>query len=95
MPVDPFQGAQRLLGRGGDGAAVCVPGVEGLPGGEVRFLAPQPDGGLVASGALLGEENAEDFGGVPALRPRGRDHLDRGLAQVGQPQPAGQCQHLF
>ncbi len=35
-PVHPFQGPQRLLGRGGDGGGLRVPGIEGLPGRERR-----------------------------------------------------------
>jgi hypothetical protein len=60
---------------------------EGLPGRQPGGLAAHPPGGLVAAADLLGDQDAEDFGGVPALRPRGGQHLGCRVAQVGQPHP--------
>ena len=42
VPVDPFQCPQGVLGGGRDGAALLVPDLEGLAGGEVRQPAARP-----------------------------------------------------
>jgi hypothetical protein len=47
-------------------------------------------GGVVAAGDLFGEQHAQGFGGVPALRAGRREDLAGGVAQVGQPHPAQQ-----
>ena len=56
--VDPFQRAERLLGRGGDHGPVGFPGVERLAGRQARRAAAGPDRRLVAAGGLLGEQHA-------------------------------------
>ena len=48
--------------------ACSVPGVEGLAGGERGALAAGAQGGRVPAGGLLGEQDPDDLGGVPALR---------------------------
>ena len=61
-----------------------------LPAGKPGGLAAHPAGGGVAAGDFLGEQDAEDLGGVPALGAGGGQHVGGGLAQVGQPHPAQQ-----
>ena len=61
--------------------------LEGLPGWEAGALAAHPAGGGVAAGDLFGEQDADDFGGVPALGAGGGQDLGGGFAQVGQPHP--------
>ena len=48
----------------------------------------------VAAGGFLSEEHPDELGRVPALRFGGRDDLLHGFAQVGHPQPIGQCDGL-
>ena len=88
--LDPLQRAQRLLGRLRDRRGVLVPGVEGLAGRQPRLAAAHPDRGLVAALGLFGQQDPQDLAGLPALRGRGRDHLGRGAADIGHPQPAQQ-----
>src|SRR5690606_13477491 len=83
--ADPFQGRQRGLGRDGDGGVVLAPGGEGLSGREAGGLAAHGLGGLVAAADLLGEQDAQDLGGVPALGSGGGQDLGGGGAQVGHP----------
>ena len=54
VSIDPLESAQRLLSGGRDGAAVFVPDLEGLAGGEVRLSAAHPQRGGVAAGYFLG-----------------------------------------
>ena len=88
--VDPFQGAQRRLGRGRDRGRGLVPGVEGLAGREPGRGPAGGQRGAVPAGDLLGEQGPEDLGGFPALRLGGGEHLGGGAADVRQPQPAQQ-----
>ncbi len=83
-----------LLGGAWDRACRLVPGLEGLAGGKAGASAASADGGDVAAGGFLGEQDPDELGGIPALRPGGRDHLGGGLAQIRQAQPAGQRDRL-
>ena len=87
-PADPFQGGQGVLGGLGDGGLLGPPGGERFPGGERGGLAAHPPGGGVAAGDFLGEQDAQDLGGVPALGAGGGEHVGGGVAQVGQAHPA-------
>jgi hypothetical protein len=84
--VDPLQGAQRVLGLGRDRRAVRFPSVEGLAGGEPGCTASRPDRRLVAPGGLLGEQDPQDLGVVPALRGRAGDHFGRRVPDVWEQQ---------
>ena len=64
-----------------------APGVERLAGGQPGGLAAHAPGGLVAAADLLGEQDPQDLGGVPALGAGGGQDLGGGGAQVGQPHP--------
>ena len=88
--AEPFQRPERVLGGGGDRRGGLVPDVEGLAGRQPGRAAAHPDRGRVAAGGFLDQQDADDFGRVPALRAGGREDLRRGLAQVGQPQAAGE-----
>src|SRR4051812_10453537 len=70
---DPFQGFQRVLGGSGDRGCLFVPVAEGFPGGERGAFAAGAQVRLVTAGGFFGEEDADDFGGVPALGFRGGD----------------------
>ena len=66
---DPFQGAQRLLGRGRDRGRLGLPGVEGLAGGERR---PRPGGWRARSGPGRRPPRRAGRGGprrVPSVGP--------------------------
>jgi DNA invertase Pin-like site-specific DNA recombinase len=89
-PSDPFQGGQRVLGGGGDRGLFRPPGGERLPRREPGGLAAHPAGGGVAAGDFLGEQDAQDLGGLPSLGAGGCEDVGGGLAQVGQPHPAHQ-----
>src|SRR5699024_2005790 len=84
--VDPLQGRQRGLGRGGDRGGVLLPGIEGLPGRQASALATHRLGGRVPASDFLGEQDAQYFGGVPALGLRGGQRVRGGSAEVGHPQ---------
>jgi hypothetical protein len=92
--TDPFQGLQCLLGGGGDRRQGRVPGLEGLAGGESGRGAAGRQGGPCPAGDLLGEQDLEDFGGVPALGFRGGQDVGGVAAQMGQPEPAQQLLDL-
>ena len=94
VPVDPFQCPQRLLRLGGDHGPLGFPGVERLAGRQPGRAAAGPDRRLVAAGGLLGEQDLQDFGVFPALAGRGRDHLGRRAANIGQPQAAQESVEL-
>ena len=61
-----------------------------LPAGKLGGLAAHPPGGGVAAGDFLGEQDAQDLGGLPPLGAGGGEHVGGGFAQVGQPHPAQQ-----
>jgi hypothetical protein len=90
VAADPFQGAQRRLGRGRDGGDGLVPGVEGLAGGEGGGGAPGGQGGAVPPGDLLSQQGFEDFGGVSPLGFGGGQHLGGDPAHVRQSHPPQQ-----
>ena len=92
--AEPFQGPERVLGGGRDRGGVLVPDVEGLAGRQPGGAAAHPDRGRVAPGRFLDQQHANDFGRVPALRASGREDLRCGLAQVGQPEAAGEAFEL-
>ena len=48
-------------------------------------LATHPPSGLIAATDLLADQHPEDLRRVPALRPRGGQHLGGRVAEVGQP----------
>jgi hypothetical protein len=56
-------------------------------GGEGRLGAAGGQGGAVAAGDFLGEQYAEDFGGVPALGFGGGQYFGGHPADVRQPHP--------
>ena len=90
VPADPFQGPQRGLGGGRDRGQVLVPGVERLPGREGGPGAAGGQRRAVPSGDFLGEQGAQDLGGVPPLGLGRGDDLGRDAAHVGQPHAAQQ-----
>ena len=77
-----------------DRRGVLVPGVERLAGRQPGRAAAHRDRRLVAAGGLLGEQDAQDLGGLPALGGGGRDHLRRRAPDVGHPQPPQQAVEL-
>ena len=74
--------------------APAVPVVQGLPGGEPGSLAAGAQVRGVAAGGLLGEQDSDEFGVVPALRSRGRDQLEEVAADVGKLEPPRQFDGL-
>ncbi|MFZ0975230.1 MAG: hypothetical protein WAN22_23585 [Solirubrobacteraceae bacterium] len=80
--VDPFEGPQRVLCLGRDHRGGRLPGVERLAGRQTRGASAHRDGGVVAAGGLLGQEDAQDLGVFPALAGGGGDHLRRRSANV-------------
>jgi hypothetical protein len=76
----PFQDVQRRLGGGWDRGQRLVPGVEGLAGGEGRGGPAGSQRGTVPAGDLLGQQDRERLGRVPALRLGGGQDL-RGAAR--------------
>ena len=72
----------------GDAAAFHASNV--LPAGSPRRAATHPDRRAVAAGGLLGEQDAQHFGGIPALGLRRGEDLGGGVANVGHPQPPQQ-----
>src|ERR1043165_764496 len=95
MPANPFQSHQRLLGGLWDRGLFRPPGRECLAGREVRGLAPHPPGRGIAAAGFLGQQHAQDLGGIPTLRSRGRQDVGGGLAQVWHPHPAQNAVELL
>ena len=59
-----------------------------LPAGNPAALAALAAGGVVTTGGFFFEQDTEHFGGVPALRAGGGEHVGGGGAHVGQPHAA-------
>ena len=83
--MDPLQGPQGLLGRGGDRGGLRVPRVERLAGGEPGGRAAGREGGAFPAGGFLAEQGPQDLDGFPPLGLRGRDDLGGVAADVRQP----------
>lgn len=64
---DPLQRLERVLDLAGYGGLGLVPVAERLACGEPGSLASGPQVRGITSGGFLGEEDADDLGGVPAL----------------------------
>ena len=75
-PPHPFQGPQERRCCRREGGEGLVPDVEGFPGGEAGSFAPGGQHGPVPAGGF--EQDADDFGGVPALGFRGGQAEGRG-----------------
>jgi hypothetical protein len=90
--------------RGRSTPASCVPA--GWPGGSARRWgssverlagrkparsASHPDRCAVATGGLLDQQDSENFGGIPALRLRGREDLRGHVANVAGLQVRAGC----
>ena len=88
---DPFQRAQRLLGGLGDRRGVAASQASKvLPAGSPDWRRRIGDRRRSRPAASSASRTRSDLGGLPALRGRGREHVRRGPADVGHPQPPQQ-----
>ena len=95
VAVDPLEGGQRPLCRRRDRADTVSSQVSKvLPVGNPAAVASGVDRGGLSSGELFGEQGADGFGGFPALRLGGGQHVGGVAAHVRQAELAEQLDDL-